>query len=172
MIEAVDSVLVEVGAAERPRVLCLNKVDLLDAERQRELSYRHPGAIQVSARTGEGFEELRTAVERRFEATLRPVELLLPYEQGARLSELHTLAGALEREDTPEGVRVRARLPVGALPRFRAFAVPGGAAFGVDGSAPDPVPGAELEAPALPTEEPTAEEPAAEEPRVAGAGGR
>ena len=42
---------------------------------------------------------------------MAPVELLVPYDEGGRLAELHALAGDLEREDTPDGVRVSARLP-------------------------------------------------------------
>ena len=67
--------------------------------------------MQVSGATGEGLDELRDAIEARFLATLRPMELLVPYEEGGSLSELHDLAGELEREDTPEGVRIRARVP-------------------------------------------------------------
>jgi GTP-binding protein HflX len=174
MVDAVDSVLANIGAAERPRLVGLNKVDLIGAERRRELAYRHPEAVQVSARTGEGLDDLRAALERRFDATLRPVELLLPYEEGARLSELHDLAGGVEREDTPEGVRVRARLPVGALARFRAFAVPGGQlggdgagdGGGADGEAPGDA------GPEIPEEAGAADEPPDPEPRVAGARGR
>ena len=47
----------------------------------------------------------------------------MPYEEGGRLSELHDLAGEMEREDTPEGVRVRARVPAGVAPRFERFSV-------------------------------------------------
>jgi GTP-binding protein HflX len=125
MLSAVDEVLAEIGADERPRLLSLNKVDLLDEERRRELSIRFPRAIQVSAATGEGLEELREAIEAQFLATLRPMELLVPYEEGGRLSELHDLAGEMEREDTPGGVRVRARVPAGVAPRFERFSVNG-----------------------------------------------
>ena len=45
----------------------------------------------------------------------------MPYEEGGSLSELHELAGELEREDTAEGVRVRARVPAAAAPRFERF---------------------------------------------------
>ncbi len=121
MMAAVDDVLDEIGAGERPRLLALNKVDLLDEERHRALSFRFPEAVQVSGATGEGLDELREAIEARFLATLRPMELLLPYEEGGRLSELHDLAGELEREDTPEGVRIRARVPVAAAQRFERF---------------------------------------------------
>jgi GTP-binding protein HflX len=121
MLAAVDEVLDEIGAGERPRLLALNKVDLLDDERRRELSFRFPQAVQVSAETGEGLDALREAVEARFLASLRPMDLLLPYEEGGTLSELHDLAGELERTDTAEGVRVRARVPAAAAPRFERF---------------------------------------------------
>jgi GTP-binding protein HflX len=125
MLEAVQDVLEEIGAAEIPMVMALNKVDLLEDERRRELTFRFPGAIQVSAATGEGLQELREAIEERFLATLRPMELLLPYEEGGRLSELHDVAGEVEREDTADGVLVRARVPAAAAARFERFALNG-----------------------------------------------
>ncbi len=125
MLSAVDDVLAEIGAAERPRLLVLNKIDLLDEDRRRELSFRHPRAVQVSAVTGEGVDELRDAIEARFLATLQPMDLLVPYEEGGSLSELHDLAGEMEREDTASGVRVRARVPAGVAPRFERFSVNG-----------------------------------------------
>jgi GTPase len=125
MLAAVDDTLEEIGAGERPRLLALNKIDLLDAERRREMSFRFPHAIQVSGETGEGLDRLGDAVEARFLATLQPMELLVPYEEGGSLSELHELAGELEREDTAEGVRVRARVPAVAAQRFERFAQDG-----------------------------------------------
>jgi GTPase len=122
MLAAVEDTLVEIGAAERPRLLALNKVDLLDPERRRELGFRLPRAVQVSAETGEGLEDLRKAIEGRFLASLQPMELLLPYEEGGSLSRLHEVAGEMQREDTAEGVRVRARVPAAAAPRFERFA--------------------------------------------------
>jgi GTP-binding protein HflX len=108
----------------------MNKVDLLDDEARRELSFRHPDAVQVSAVTGEGLDELAEAVEGRFLATLRTMDLLVPYEEGGSLSELHDVAGDMERSDTAEGVRVKARVPAGVAPRFERFAVNGASANG------------------------------------------
>jgi GTPase len=53
------------------------------------------------------------------------MELLVPYSEGGSLSELHELAGDLEREDTPAGVVVKARVPAAAVQRFERFAVNG-----------------------------------------------
>jgi GTP-binding protein HflX len=121
----VDEVLAEIGAGDRPRLLALNKVDLLSGEERRALSFRHPRAVQASAATGEGLEELADAIEGRFLSSLRPMDLLVPYGEGGRLSELHDLAGEMEREDTAEGVRVRARVPAGVASRFERFEVNG-----------------------------------------------
>jgi GTP-binding protein HflX len=125
MLSAVDDVLAEIGAGDRPRLLALNKIDLLDEDDRRALGFRYPRAIQVSAVTGEGLEELAEAIEARFLSSLRPMELLVPYGEGGRLSELHDLAGEMEREDTAEGVRVRARVPAGVAARFERFEVNG-----------------------------------------------
>jgi GTPase len=128
MLAAVDDVLAEVGAADRPRLLALNKVDEISPNRRRELAHRHPRAVQVSARTGEGLDELRDQIEARFLRSLRPMDLLLPYEEGGRLSELYEVAGELEREETPAGVRVRARVPAAAAARFERYEVDGAGA--------------------------------------------
>jgi GTP-binding protein HflX len=125
MLAAVDDVLAEIGAGDRPRLLALNKVDLLSEDERRALSFRHPRAVQVSAASGEGLEELSDAIEARFLSSLRPMELLVPYGEGGRLSELHDLAGEMSREDTAEGVRVRARVPAGVAARFERFEVNG-----------------------------------------------
>jgi GTP-binding protein HflX len=132
MMIAVDDTLHEIGADERPRLLVMNKVDLLDDEARRELTFRHPDAVQVSAVTGEGLDDLAEAIEARFLATLRTMELLVPYEEGGSLSELHDVAGDMERSDTAEGVRVKARVPAGVAPRFERFAVNGASANGDD----------------------------------------
>jgi GTP-binding protein HflX len=134
MMVAVDDTLHEIGADERPRLLVMNKVDLLDDEERRELSFRHPDAVQVSAITGEGFDDLAEAIEARFLATLRTMDLLVPYEEGGSLSELHDVAGDMERNDTAEGVRVKARVPAGVAPRFERFNVNGASDNGDDPS--------------------------------------
>ena len=101
MLRAVDDVLDEIGAGEQPRLLVLNKADALDAERRLDVGLRHPDAVLVSALTGEGIDELGERIQQEFERSLADVELLLPYSEGARLAELHDLAGdLLEREDT------------------------------------------------------------------------
>ncbi len=123
MTRAVEDVLEEIHAGSSPRMLVLNKADVLDDERRRELSFRHPDAVLVSAQTGEGLEELQERITQEFEKTLRDVELLVPFSEGALLSEIHDVAGEMEREDTPEGVRVSARIPKVVAERYERYAV-------------------------------------------------
>jgi GTPase len=134
MVRAVEDVLEEIGAVERPRILVMNKADLLSQERRRELGHRHADGVLCSAVTGEGLDELRERIEAEFERTLRPMELLLPYADGGRLAELHDLAGDMEREDTPDGVLVRANVPAGVAERFAEYSTANGnGARGVTG---------------------------------------
>jgi GTPase len=125
MLRAVEEVLDEIGAGDRPRLLVLNKADMLDADAREDLRFRHPDGVLVSALTGEGLEELGDRIEAAFRATLRNVDLLLPYAEGGRLAELHDVAGEVDRTDTPEGVRVRARVSQTVADRFAQFSVDG-----------------------------------------------
>ena len=125
MTRAVEDVLEEIGTGDQPRLLVLNKADAIDAERKRELAFRHPDAVLVSALTGEGLDALGERIAAEFERRLRDVELLVPFSEGGTLSELHDVAGDLEREDTPAGVRVSVRLPAGVAERYDRYAVDG-----------------------------------------------
>ena len=102
----------------------LNKIDRVDPLGRRRLANRFPGALQVSAATGEGLEELRARIAARFADRFEDVRLLVPYEEGGKLAELYALGAPIdEREDTEEGVLVRARLPQREVRRFARYLV-------------------------------------------------
>jgi GTP-binding protein HflX len=125
-IDAVRTVLDEIGARDLPVELVLNKIDLVDALGRRRLANAYPGALQLSAATGEGLPELRARVAELFAARFEEVRLLVPYEDGATLSELYGLGAPIdERVDTAEGVLVRARLPRRERARFARYLVAG-----------------------------------------------
>ena len=122
MIAAVEDVLEEIGAGDVPRLLALNKADLLDdAARARTWSGLRD-ALLVSAESGEGLDALRERIDATFVRLLEPVELLLPYSDGGQIAELHALAGELHREDTEQGVRVSALLTPASAKRFARYA--------------------------------------------------
>ena len=122
---AVDEVLEEIGAGDTPRLVVFNKLDLLDDEGRRDLLVGRRDVVGVSAARGEGIAELLDATAAAFEETLRPMELLFPYDDGRSLSELHAVAGKVERTDRDDGVLVRARVPSAVAHRFSEFAVNG-----------------------------------------------
>ena len=128
MLRAVDAVLDEIGAGDRPRLLVLNKADALDDERREELRFAHPdGDPRLGADRRGARRRSATASSTPSDETLRPIDLLLPFDEGGRLAELHELAGELERTDTAEGVRVRGRVPATVAERYARFAVANGA---------------------------------------------
>ena len=123
-VQAVEDVLAEIGAAELPLELVLNKIDLVDEVGRRRLANRFPGAPQVSASSGEGLDRLRARVAEHFGSRWELVRLLVPYDEGSRLSELYGLGAPIEeREDTPDGVLVVARLPRRELQRFAPYLI-------------------------------------------------
>jgi GTP-binding protein HflX len=123
-IDAVNSVLHEIGADDLPMELVMNKIDVVDPMHRRRLANRYPDALQVSAVTGEGLDELRARIAERFAERFQAVRLLIPYDEGGKLNELYALGTPIEqREDTDEGVFVVARLPLREIRRFAPYLV-------------------------------------------------
>jgi GTP-binding protein HflX len=123
-IEAVRGVLAEIAADELPELMILNKTDAADPAEVASLLAGHPGAVAVSARTGEGVDALTDAVGARLRS-LSPIhELLIPYERGEVLATLHREGEVLVEVHTDEGTRVRVRLPKAFASRVAEFAAP------------------------------------------------
>jgi GTP-binding protein HflX len=107
-----------------PRQIVLNKIDAVDELGRRRLENRYPEALQVSALTGAGLDELKAHIAELFAGRFELVRLLVPYTDGAQLNELYALGTPIEeREDTAEGVMILARLPRRELPRFTPYVV-------------------------------------------------
>ena len=123
-VAAVDSVLHEIAADELPVEIVVNKVDQVDPLCRRRLENRFSGAVQVSALTGEGLDELRARLGERFADRFEEVRLFLPHTEGARLAELYALGAPIdERVDTEEGVYIKARLPRRERRRFAPYLI-------------------------------------------------
>ena len=97
-IAAVDAVLEEIGAAEKPMLLVLNKGDAIkDPSLLALLHGHHPHALLVSARTGDGLDRLRAEVDRRMRGEQRRMILSIPAHDGKALSFLERFAEVHER---------------------------------------------------------------------------
>ena len=123
-IAAVNAVLHEIGADDLPMEIVVNKIDAVDPMHRRRLANRYPDALQVSAVTGEGLDDVRARIADRFAERFEAVRLLIPHGEGRKLSELYALGTPIEqREDTDEGVVVVARLPRREVRRFAAYLI-------------------------------------------------
>ena len=108
----VAEVLTQLGAGDKPTIEAYNKCDLL--------TERPPlprGQLYVSARTGEGLDELTREIQRRAAALLHRVRILVPYAQGQLVSRIHAQGKVISEEYTDEGTLLTALLDAIALER-------------------------------------------------------
>ena len=141
-VDAVTRVLAEIGADHIPTIIALNKRDLLSDADAAALAARYPGAVSVSALTGEGLEDLLDVLADRVAAARLVVELLVPFERGDVRSRLHDDAEVLDETFDAAGSRLQVRTSQAVLARFQEFLVDGedgqatGRGAGRDGQAP------------------------------------
>ena len=110
-IAAVREVLAEIGAAQVPELIVINKADIADSDTIARLLRREPHAVVVSARTGEGMGLLADAVELDLPGAWVDVDVLVPYARGDLLSRAHREGEVLAQEHGSDGTRLKARVP-------------------------------------------------------------
>ncbi|MDQ1535481.1 MAG: GTPase [Actinomycetota bacterium] len=120
-IDAVHSVLAEIGAGSRPELMVWNKCDLAPDDDIKRLVTGSRGSVAVSGATGEGLDEFRVAIAERLRSLDRVVELIVPYDRGDVLAALHRDGEVLVEVHDDDGTRVRARLSDPVFSRFRGF---------------------------------------------------
>jgi len=120
--QTVAEVLDMIGS-DVPRLTVFNKIDLVDGAALRRLEARYPQAAFISARDGEGLDDLQEHIARFCARHLVPVSLLVPYDQGHLVHRLRGVASDIELENTPEGVIVKARLPAAEAARYREYRI-------------------------------------------------
>lgn len=108
---AVTEVLNEIGAAGKPVVTAFNKADLVgDQYSLRELVARTPHSVYLSARTGDGLQQLLTTLSHVVESLLVPVDVRLPYGQGALLTQCYERGKVEHLDYRTDSIRIRARV--------------------------------------------------------------
>ena len=120
-LSAVRGVLAEVGAADVPELVVVNKIDDADPVALKALQLRERGAVQVSAKTGEGLDELRAAIEEGLPDRDRAVRVCVPYDRADLIARAHAAGEVSHVEHGPDGTLLEARVPpelAAALERF------------------------------------------------------
>ena len=115
--QVVDALIAQLGAEGTPCIRVYNKCDLYSG-----LLPRERDAVCISARSGEGAEDLRKAVERALGRSKRRAVFLLPFDKGALLETLHREAAVLSTEYTDRGTRVEAIVKAELWPKLRDYA--------------------------------------------------
>jgi GTP-binding protein HflX len=109
-LAAVRAVFADVDAQHVPELVVINKADAADPLALDRLRRRETHSVVVSARTGEGLEELQTVIARELPRPDVAVDVLLPYDRGDLVSRVHDEGDLTAQEHGAEGTRVRARV--------------------------------------------------------------
>ncbi|MBR4711203.1 MAG: GTPase HflX [Clostridia bacterium] len=114
--DTVEAVLAELGATDQPRVECVNKADLGEDLRVPPV----PGILRVSARTGEGLDDLNAAIAEALQKTTVTVSVFFPYARGGDLQRVRAMGRVLDERYTDEGTVLTLVLPAADRDRIAA----------------------------------------------------
>jgi GTP-binding protein HflX len=130
--ETVDRVLADLSAADKPRVVALNKVDLLGPSSRRRaigaLTQRYPGAVAISAGKQVGLEDLLAAIDLASRGDTVPLEIFVPYGSEAVLAALRKIGGVERTEYVETGTKAWGWVPRHAARRFETYSTASGRA--------------------------------------------
>jgi GTP-binding protein HflX len=119
-IAAVHEVLGEIGAADVPELVVVNKADRAPEE-AKVLAHAIEGSVLISARTGEGIEDLLQVIGDRLRGADRVVELVVPWSRGDVLAAIHREGEVVGQSDGEESARLQVVLDDVGRARFAEF---------------------------------------------------
>jgi GTP-binding protein HflX len=123
-LTAVRGVLAEVGAAQVPELVVVNKIDTADPVELKSLQLRERGSVLVSARAGAGLDELRAAIEEALPVRERLVLALVPYSRADLVARAHAAGEVLRAEHGPDGTLLEARVTPELAAELARFTLP------------------------------------------------
>jgi GTP-binding protein HflX len=122
-IAAVRGVLAEIGAANVPELVVVNKIDTADPVVLQALRAREPGSLSVSAKTGAGLAALRDAIEAALPRLDTEVRVIVPYGRGDLVARAHADGEVLRADHVADGTLLEARVPPGLAVQLEAAAL-------------------------------------------------
>jgi GTP-binding protein HflX len=123
-VEAVHETLIEIQAENVPMITVLNKIDrLADPAAARLAVERFPQAVAMSARTGEGIDDLLGMLRNTLYETFTPILVRLPYQQGQLISLFHEFGQVERSEHGRKGVLMQGRIPGRLVAQFKPWNV-------------------------------------------------
>lgn len=120
-IDAVNSVLAEIGAGEKSVIMVLNKIDRVGIDGFIvRLKEKFPHAVEISAKTGEGIPHLLAEISTQLRPKREFLELRIPHERSEVIARLHKVGQVIERRYNGKAAKFKARIP----PHFHAEFAP------------------------------------------------
>ncbi len=122
-LQAVRQVFAEIGAHDVPEVVVVNKCDVADPLVLSRLQRREKHLVAVSAKTGEGLDDLLEVLEQEVPRPDVVVDVVLPYDEGRLVSRVHDEGEVLTEEHLAEGTRMTARVHPGLAAELSSYLV-------------------------------------------------
>jgi GTP-binding protein HflX len=122
-IDAVNDVLLEIGAAEKPVLMVFNKIDQLTGGIPPVMHDKYPHAVGISAKTGAGIEPLLAEIGTQLRPIREFLDLRVPLAEAAVIARLHAVGQVVERRYTGKNARFKVRIPPHLHDEFAAFVV-------------------------------------------------
>jgi GTP-binding protein HflX len=122
-IDAVNTVLMEIGAAEKPVLMVFNKIDQLAGGVSPVMREKYPHAVSISAKTGEGIEPLLAELGTQLRPIREFLDLRVPQEKAAVIARIHAVGQIVESRYSGKNARFKVRIPPHLREEFAPFVV-------------------------------------------------
>ena len=122
-IDAVNTVLMEIGAAEKPVLMVFNKIDQLAGGIAPLLREKYPHAVSISAKTGEGIAPLLAELGTQLRPIREFLDLRVPQEKAAVIARIHAVGQIVESRYSGKNARFKVRIPPHLAEEFAPFVV-------------------------------------------------
>jgi GTPase len=120
-IAAVREVLMEIGAAEIPELIAINKADMIAEQALNRLANLYPDAVFISALKGTGLDELLERIGSLVERAMVSLTLEIPYARGDLVAAIHRVGEVIEEKHDDNGMILEVRVPEIARAQFAPF---------------------------------------------------
>ena len=122
-IDAVNTVLGEIEAGNKPTLMIFNKIDQLPNGIPAALREKYPQSVSISARTGEGIEPLLAEIGTQLRPIREFLDLRVPLEKAAIIARIHAIGQVVQSRYTGKHARFKVRIPPHLLEEFTPFVV-------------------------------------------------
>ena len=120
-LAVVNRLLDELGAGEKPKLIVFNKTDMLTEERNFGLLSGSNDYVEISAKEGNAVETLLDRIENIVPGKKKEVTLLIPYDKGQILSQLHGAQTVVAEDYLAEGTKITCLLDAADYAKYRDF---------------------------------------------------